>query len=173
MKIQTIGAIALSAAMAMASSTALAHGPHSNYRESAEQGYGPMMGQGHGPMMGQGYGPMMGQGCDKMMGQGGMMGMMQPDSMLGQGGMMGRGPSPMMGRGMSEPLAEDLSADGVRHIMTHRVAMMQNPNLKVGDVTETDDDTIAADVVTQDGSLVLRYIVDRHTGVMRPADMEE
>ncbi|HUS52488.1 MAG TPA: hypothetical protein VMY41_00580 [Thermohalobaculum sp.] len=157
MKIQTIGAIALSAAMAMASSTALAHGPHSNYRESAEQGYGPMMGQG----------------CDKMMGQGGMMGMMQPDSMLGQGGMMGRGPSPMMGRGMSEPLAEDLSADGVRHIMTHRVAMMQNPNLKVGDVTETDDDTIAADVVTQDGSLVRRYIVDRHTGVMRPADMEE
>ena len=216
MKIQTIGAIALSAAMALASSTALAHGPHGNYRGPAEQGYGPMMGQGYGPMMGQGqgpmmgqsygpmmgqgqgpmmgqgygpimgqqgygpmmgqgqgqmmgrgYGPMMGHGCGSMMGQGGMMGMMHP------GGMMGYGHSPMMGRGMSEPLAEDLSLDGVRHIMTHRVAMMQNPNLKVGEVSEVDDDTITADVVTQDGSLVWRYMVDRHTGAMRSADMEE
>jgi hypothetical protein len=51
--------------------------------------------------------------------------------------------------------------------------MMQNPNLKVGEVSEVDDDTITADVVTQDGSLVWRYMVDRHTGAMRSADMEE
>ena len=70
MRIQTIGAIALSAAMAMASTTALAHGPHGNYPGPAGQGQGPMMGQGQGPVMGQGQGPMMGQGCGRMMGGG-------------------------------------------------------------------------------------------------------
>jgi hypothetical protein len=36
-----------------------------------------------------------------------------------------------------------------------------------------DDDTITADVVTREGSLVRRFMIDRHTGAMRPADMEE
>jgi hypothetical protein len=58
-------------------------------------------------------------------------------------------------------------------MMEHRVTMMQNPNLKVGEVADTDDDTITADIVTQDGSLVRRFMVDRHTGAMRPADMEQ
>jgi hypothetical protein len=211
---QTIGAIALSAAMAMVSTTALAHGPHGNYPGSAGQGYGPMMQQGcggmsggdHGRMMGhmmgqgqmgQGQGPMMGQdgmmgqgqmgqGQGLMMGQGGMMGQGQMGQgqgpMMGQGGMMGQGQmgqgqgpmmgqGGMMGQGAFAPLAEDLSVAGVTHIMEHQVAMRQNPNLKVGEVTEVDDDTITADVVTQDGSLVRRYMVDRHTGAMRPADM--
>ena len=97
-----------------------------------------------------------GQGC----GQGGMMGR----------GMMGQGRGGMMG--MAAPLAEDLSIDGVRHIMEHRVAMMQNPNLKVGEIVEQDDDTITADVVTQDASLVRRFMVDRHTGAMRPAGVD-
>jgi hypothetical protein len=111
-----------------------------------------MMGQGRCPMMG-----MMGPG---MMGPG-MMG----------SGMMGQGRGGMMG--MAAPLAEDLSADGVRHMMEHRVARTGNPNLKVGEIVEQDDDTITADVVTQDGSLVRRFMVDRHTGMMRPADMDD
>ncbi len=35
---------------------------------------------------------------------------------------------------------------------------------KVGEVKEKDADTITADVVTKDNSLVQRFIVDRHTG---------
>ena len=85
--------------------------------------------------------------------------------------MMGQGRSGMMG--MAAPLAEDLSADGVRHMMEHRVARTSNPNLKVGDIVEKDDDTVTADVVTKDGSLVVRYMVDRHAGMMRPADMDD
>jgi hypothetical protein len=141
-------------------------------------GHGGMMGSGqgygHGGMMGSGqgygHGGMMGSGQGS--GHGGKMGSGQG---CGQGGMMGRG---MMGQGrggmmgMAAPLAEDLSIDGVRHIMEHRVAMMQNPNLKVGEIVEQDDDTITADVVTQDGSLVRRFMVDRHTGAMRPAGID-
>ena len=73
---------------------------------------------------------------------------------------------------MAAALAGDLSSDGVRHTQGHRVAMMQNPNLKVGEIVEQDDDTITADVVTQDGSLVRRFMVDRHTGAMRPAGID-
>ena len=136
-------------------------------------GHGGMMDPGqayrHGGMMGQGW------GC----GQRGMMGpgMMGP-GMMGPGmmgpGMMGSG---MMGQGqggftgMAAPLAEDLSLDGVRHMMEHRVTRSGNPNLKVGEIVEQDEDTITADVVTQDGSLVRRIMVDRHTGMMRPADI--
>ena len=110
---------------------------------------------------------MMGPG---MMGQGQMApGMMGP-GMMGQGqmgpGMMGQG---QMGRGMMQPLRSDLSAAEVQHMMEHRLAWQGNPNLKVGEVSEQDNDTIIAEIVTQDGSLVQRLEVNRHTGLMQPA----
>jgi hypothetical protein len=37
-----------------------------------------------------------------------------------------------------------------------------NPRLKVGEVKEKD--TITAEIVTADGSLVQRFKIDRHTG---------
>jgi hypothetical protein len=164
MKVRRIGATAFSVALAaawavgvtIAPSNALAHGTHGNDARPAEQGHVPMMGHGHGQMRGHGHGSMTGQGHGSMMGPGGMRGL---------GG--------MIGHGRFAPLAEDLSVDGVRHIMGHWVAMTRNPNLKLGEVADADDDTITADVVTQDGSLVRRYLVDRHTGAMRPADMEQ
>ncbi len=58
-------------------------------------------------------------------------------------------------------------------LIEHRVARTSNPNLKVGDIVEKDDDTVTADVVTKDGSLVVRYMVDRHAGMMCPADMDD
>jgi hypothetical protein len=123
--------------------------------------FGPMTGQGH---MGQGHMHMMGPG---MMGQG-----MGP-GMMGQGmgpGMMGQGMGPgMMGHpGMMQPLSRDLSAEDVQHMLGHRLAWQGNPNIKVGTVNEKDDDTIVAEIVTQDGSLVQRLEVNRHTGWMRP-----
>lgn len=180
MRIRMIGAMAFSAALAAALATvpsnALAHGSHDYDARPAEQGHGPMMGhgrtmrQGHGPMMRQGHGSMMGQGPMMQQGHGQMMGQ-GCGQMMGHGGRMGHGG--MMGQGGIAPLAEDLSVDQVRHMMEHRMAMMQNPNLKIGEVADKDDDTISADVVTQDGSLVRRYMIDRHTGAIRPADMSE
>ena len=45
-----------------------------------------------------------------------------------------------------------------------------NPRLKVGEVKERDADTIEADIVTKDNSLVQRFAVDRHTGSYRPTE---
>ncbi len=116
-------------------------------------------GQGQMPMMGQGQTPMMGQAQTRMMGQGQMP-------------MMGQGQMPMMGQGMSpgmmQPLAKDLSASDVQHMIEHRLAWQGNPNLKVGKVEEKDDHTIVAEIVTKEGSLVQRLEVDRHRGSMRP-----
>ena len=140
-----------------------------------------MMGQG---MMGQG---MMGQG---MMGSGLMTGpgqamtpcfvmmpMMMAPAMMGPGtmgpGMMGPG---MMGPGMmglgtpqggAAQLERDLSKDDVRTKLEKHLTALGNPRLQVGPVTETDDNTVAAEIVTKDGSLVEKLMIDRHTGMMR------
>ncbi len=164
MKIRLTGTMAALAATLMVAPAAMAHG---NFGPTGGQGRGAMIGEGG--MMGQGYGE---QGMTGYrFGHGGMMG---PGQGYGHGGMMGPG---MMGQGgftgMAAPLAEDLSSDGVRHMMEHRVARTGNPNLKVGEIVEQDEDTITADVVTQDDSLVRRFMVDRHTGMMRPADMDK
>ena len=55
-------------------------------------------------------------------------------------------------------------------MMEHRLEWMNNPNLRLGPVEETDADTILADIVTKDGSLVQRLKVDRHTGWTQPAE---
>ncbi|MDH3668389.1 MAG: hypothetical protein OEN23_15790 [Paracoccaceae bacterium] len=174
---QTVSAIALSAAIAVASSAALAHGPQGGFGGSGQQGYGPMMGQGygqgHGPMMGRDHGPKKRYGYRGGMGRGYGHGMgpgYGGDAGQGFGSLMGSCPR---GYGSGAPLADDLSAEGVRHMMEHRVERSGNPNLMVGEIVEKDDDTITADIVTKDGSLVRRFMVDRHTGMMRPEDMEQ
>lgn len=142
------GVLAVSAA-----ASAIAHGPGS---PGSGQGQMPMMGQGMMGQGNQGQMPMMGYG---MMGQGHM-------PMMGQG-MMGQ--MPMMGGygdGQMQPLRRDLTTDEVKHMMEHRVDWAGNPNLKVGKVTEKDADTIVAEIVTKDGSLVRKLNIDRHTGRM-------
>ena len=131
----------------------------------------------HGWQNGWGQGQMMGQGY--MMDQGHMMApgyMMNPGHMMGQGYMTG--PGYMMGPGFNQPggagpgimpsLREDLDIGDVRHMMEHRLRWMNNPNLKLGNIDEKDADTITADIVTKDGSLVQRLNVNRHTGWMEP-----
>ncbi len=61
----------------------------------------------------------------------------------------------------------NLSADDVRAHLEQSLKWHGNTRLKVGDVTETDDDIIIADIVTLDDSLVQRMEIDRHTGSMR------
>jgi hypothetical protein len=46
--------------------------------------------------------------------------------------------------------------------------MQGNPRLKIGDVKEADGNAITVDIVTQENSLVQRFIVDRRTGYHRP-----
>jgi len=122
-------------------------------------GPGMMMGPGMtGPgMMGQG---MMGQG---MMGRGAMGQGMMGQGMTGQG-MMGQG---MMGQGSGSTPGEQLSADDVRANLERWLAWHGNSRLKVGEVKEEGDDTVLADIVTQDGSLVDRFRIDRDSGAMQ------
>ncbi len=57
-----------------------------------------------------------------------------------------------------------LTIEDVRHHFEHRVARRGNKRLKVGEVKKVDEDTITADIVTVDDSLVRRLRVDLHSG---------
>jgi len=146
LKNASLAAALMAATILGASSLALAH-------QSGMQSGNPQYGCPHAGQMG----PMMGQqGQMPMMGQQGQM------PMMGQG-MMGQG---MTGQGMMQPLRQDRTTAEVQHMLGHQLAWQGNPNLKLGPVAEKDDDTIVADIVTQDGSLVQKLEIDRHTGWM-------
>ena len=68
----------------------------------------------------------------------------------------------------NQPL--NLTTDDVKSRMERWLAWQGNQRLKLGEVKEKDADTITADVVTKDNSLVQRFIVDRHTGNYRPSE---
>ncbi|MEZ5819254.1 MAG: hypothetical protein R3D82_00450 [Xanthobacteraceae bacterium] len=127
-----------------------------------------MMGYGMGPgmMMGQGMGPgMMGHG---MMGHGAGPGMMGPGMMahgMGTGMMMGPG----MGMYGSMQPVMNLTANDVKVNFERWIAATGNPNIKVGNIAEKDANTITADIVTKENSLVQQFTVDRRTGFYRPA----
>ncbi|MEX0696256.1 MAG: hypothetical protein WD099_01805 [Dongiaceae bacterium] len=185
-----LGAAFLLAAPAAAATDAAAVAAGAVQQAHMQQGGqgGDMMGGGMmGPGMGEqgitGFGACPGYGGGAAPTGPGMMGsgMMGP-GMMGSGmmgsGMMGPG---MGGQGMTGPgmqgdlglhvvPSKDLSTDDVRHFLEHRLAVQGNERLKVGEVKEADDDTILADIVTVDDSLVRRWAVDRHTGAMRPAE---
>lgn len=172
-----MSAMVVASAMIM-TSPARAQYPYGGYgpgmMDSGMMGH--MMGQGMmGPgMMGPGMmgpGMMMGQGC-----WGPGCGMMGPGMMSGYGpGMMMQGYGPGSGPGMMGPgwygrqANVNLSTDDVKNYLERWIAVQGNPRLKVGDVKEKDADTIEADVVTKDNSLVQRFIVNRRTGFYQPS----
>jgi hypothetical protein len=133
-------------------------------------GVGPGM-MGPGSMMGHrtmGHG-MMAQG---MMGHGMMGHGMMAQETMGHG-MMGHG---MWGGGYGHGSADgksaiqpdqDLSVDDVRARIERSLKWHGNERLKVGEVKVLDDDTIVAEIVTLDDSLVDRLEVNRHSGSMR------
>jgi hypothetical protein len=113
-------------------------------------------GQDGGPGPGPGYGP-----GYHMRGWGGGYG---PGMMRGYG----PGYGPGYGRGdVQNNQALNLTTDDVKTRIEHWLTWRGNPRLKVGEVKEKDADTITADIVTKDNSLVQRFIVDRHTGAFR------
>lgn len=77
-------------------------------------------------------------------------------------GPMGMGFGP--GQAGGQQIDKQLSVDDVRAIIAGRLAMSGNKRLKVGQVTEKNADTITAEVVTVDNSLVRRMEINRHTG---------
>jgi len=131
---------------------------------------GPMMEPGMmGQMQGMGpSGPMMGPG---MMAPGQMApGMMGP-GMMGPG-MMGQMPQGIMGgRGPMAGLrimpTMHLTTDDVRHYLEHYLEQHEFQHLQVGEVQQTSDDTITADIVTREGSLALQLEIDPHTGLVK------
>lgn len=122
-------------------------GQSNNQGQNQEQsrGYGPGYhmrgsGNGYGPnmMQGNGYGP----------------GMMQENGNDGRGNVRG-----------NQKL--NLTTDEVKSRVERWLVRQGNQRLKAGDVKENDADTITADVVAKDGSLVDRFIVNRHTGAVQ------
>ena len=108
------------------------------------------------------------------MGGPGMMG--YGPGMRGYGhGMMGYGYG--RGAGFGGPcwqgqaaLDKELTTADVTKWVERHLAMQGNDRLKIGPVTEKDVDTIVADIVTADDSLVWRFEFDRATGRMSRVD---
>ena len=89
--------------------------------------------------------------------------------MMGHGGMgygMGRGLTPCS-QNVRADMDRDLSVKDVTEMLQFRLDRWDNDRLKVGKVVEQDDDTIIAEIVTKDGSLVDRLAIDRDTGSQR------
>ncbi len=172
------GAI-LAAALTSAPATAHEAGGHGPgiTGPGMEHGYGMKghdqgIGQGHGMMghdqgIGQHHG-MMGhdQGIEQrhgMMGHGMMGHGMMGHGMAGRGGMAGCGPGAMGG----SPVDKELGIEDVTKILEGRLAWHGNDRLKVGKVEEKDENTIIAEIVTVDDSLVKRLEFDRRTGARK------
>jgi hypothetical protein len=107
---------------------------------------------------------------------GGGWGMTGPNMMAGPGMWGGHGPGMMRGPGATGPGWNagwrdlNLSTDNVQNYFERWLAWQGNPRLKVGDVKEKDADTIVADIVTKDNSLVQRFVVNRRNGYFRPSE---
>ena len=157
-----IAAAVIALSLGTAPTTSFAHG--------ADSGQGQMNGQGQAKTTtGQSQmGAMIGKQGTMMGKQGAMMGTMMGTMMGKQGAMMGQQGhmGSMMGGWSGEPL--DLSADDVRKIIEGRMAWHGNDRLKVGKVKTVDDNTIVAEIVTVDDSLVMKMEFDRKTGAHHP-----
>jgi hypothetical protein len=163
-RVATTAAILAFVLLLGAGNTALGQSAHEQHhpQQPAQQGM-PMQPGMMGPgMMGPG---MMGPG---MMGPG----MMGP-GMMGQGmypGMMGQMAPGRMGPGVHGfrvvPMMH-LSTDDVRRFLQRHISAHGLTRLQVGEVTQTDDETITADIVTREGSVALRLEIDAYTGFVK------
>jgi hypothetical protein len=81
----------------------------------------------------------------------------------------------MRGRDMGQELlygspAEGITVERARTMLEGVLAWHGNPRLKLGTVEEQNDDTIVAEILTVDDSLVQRLAIDRATGTFRRID---
>jgi hypothetical protein len=83
---------------------------------------------------------------------------------------MAGAPGMMQGKGNFGPAMDrelDLTADEAKTLVSARLIMRGNDRLKVGQVTEKDEDTYLVDIITVDNSLVRQVEVDRDNGLPR------
>jgi hypothetical protein len=92
---------------------------------------------------------------------------MAPRGMRQHGMMRSRGVGPMLLYG---PPAEGITVERARAMLEGALAWHGNPRLKLGTVEEQDEDTIVAEILTVDDSLVQRLAIDRATGEIRRVD---
>ena len=134
----------------------------------AGRGYGPGMGmgwqggRGYGPGMAMGMGRHGGRGYGPGMSRQGGRGFGGPGKGMGWGGGRGFG-----GYGPDAAATADITVDTVKSAMEARLKWRGNENVKVGEVAEKDENTIVAEIVTKDGSLVQRFEIDKKTGWRR------
>jgi len=102
-----------------------------------------------------------GGNCD---GQGGQHGQMMG---MGSGNHMGKHMGRHMGygKGFNMDRELDLSAAEVQTLIEARMIMHGNDRLKVGKVSQKDDQTYVVDIVTVDDSLVRQIEVDKNNGL--------
>lgn len=115
-------------------------------------------GYGRGPGMHRGYGYGRGPGMHRGYG-------------YGHGpGMMHRGYGPGRGYGYRPEQygqqQRQFNKDEAESMVENYLRSSRNPNLKVGEVKE-EDDHYEVNIVTKDGSLVDKFMVDKSTGWMR------
>jgi hypothetical protein len=126
-------------------------------RPSGTMGSGTMQGGMSQDMMGPGAGMM-----SRPMGQNMMCPMMTAMMQANQGAMgpAVRGPA-LFGSHVTPMM--NLSVEDVRSYLALQLDRLNNKRLKIGNVT-ADGETISAEIVTVDNSLVQRLKIDRRTG---------
>ena len=112
--------------------------------------------------MGNGYGTGYGMGSG-MMGSGSGMG----QGMMGSDNGNGRQYGPQYGR-QYQQLQKPLNRDQAKQEAENYLRSMRNPNLKLGRIQEKSNG-YEINIVTKDGSLVNKILVDKNTGGMRSA----
>jgi hypothetical protein len=135
-----------------------------------------MMGEGGMPgMMGGMRGGPMAEGMPGrgMMGPGmmGMDGMPMGPMMHGRHGQMGGhalGPGVLYGMHHGAP--SEMTPARVEAFLSHLLERHGNPRLTIGEITDAEDGSIIAEIVTVDGSLVQRLAFNRYPGLFRQID---
>jgi hypothetical protein len=97
----------------------------------------------------------------------GASGAMGPQRMRQHGMMRGRGIGPALLYG---PPADGITVERARTMLEGALAWHGNPRLKLGTVEEENENTIVAEILTVDDSLVQRLAIDRATGTFRRVD---
>ena len=92
---------------------------------------------------------------------------MRPRGMKQPGMMRGHGMGPALLYG---PPAKGITVERARAMLEGVLAWHGNPRLKLGTVEEQNDDTIVAEILTVDDSLVQRLAIDPATGTFRRID---
>jgi len=154
--------------------------PGEGERESMPEGMMPRGTMGPGMMHSMMEGMMRGmaEGLARGLVEGmaavhGMEPEMGPSEGMGPRGM--RQPGMMRGRGVGPallygPPAEGITVERARTMLEGALAWHGNPRLKLGMVEEQNEDTIIAEILTVDDSLVQRLVIDRAAGAIRHVD---